>query len=125
MIDLRYTGVDRKAGSSGSPGWLLFAERTRETAAVIGFSSGVSKSHSSMEMRLLLRDRGRADPSLLLQSWGSVPLQNKQRERLSGARPLTPGVDLLSDISLCSTVNLKFHILKSQSPIYTNQIYLK
>lgn len=60
MIDLHYTDVDRKAGSSRSPGRLLFADRT----AVIGFSSGVSKSLSSMEMRLPLRDRGRADPSL-------------------------------------------------------------
>lgn len=63
MIDLQYTDVDRKASSSRSPGRLLFSERTRKMAAVIGFSSGVLKSLSSMEMRLLLWDRGRADPS--------------------------------------------------------------
>lgn len=108
VIDLHYTGVDRKASSSRSPGRLLFAERTHKRATVIGFSSGVLNSLSSMEMRLLLRDCGRADPSLLLQSWEFVQRQNKQTDHLKDDRSLTPGVYvLLSDISLCLTVNPK------------------
>lgn len=64
VMALHYTDVDRKAGSSRSLGWLLFAQRT-QTAAVIGFSSGVSKSLKSMEMRFFLRGCGRVAPSLL------------------------------------------------------------
>lgn len=63
VMDLHYTDVDRKASSSKSLGWLLFAQRT-QTAAVIGFSSGVSKSLKSMEIRFFIQDCGRVAPSL-------------------------------------------------------------
>lgn len=71
-----------------------------QTAAVIRFSSGVSKSLTSMEMRFFLRERGRVAPSL----FAAIG----QRSHLSGRRSLTPGVYiLLSDISLCLTVTPK------------------
>lgn len=38
--------------------------KNMQTAAVIGFSSDVSKSLSSMEMRFLLRERGHVAASL-------------------------------------------------------------
>lgn len=54
------------AAAAGLLGGCCLQRERRKMAAVIGFSSGVSKSPSSMEMRLFLRDRGRADPSLSL-----------------------------------------------------------
>lgn len=99
MVDLHYTDVDRKAGSSSrSPGRLLFADRT----AVIEFSSGVSKSLSSLEMRLLLRDRGREDPSLFFFAVMGVRAAS-QWGQVSDPRGLYPAVRR----PRCLTVNLK------------------
>ncbi|TNN85392.1 hypothetical protein EYF80_004414 [Liparis tanakae] len=60
-MDLHSIGVDREASSSRSPGR---RGTHTQTAAVIGFRSGVSGRLSAMAMRPFLGDRGRADPSL-------------------------------------------------------------
>lgn len=106
MMDLHYTDVGRKAGNSRSLGWLLFAQRT-QTAAVIGFSSGVSKSLKSIEMRFFLQDCGCVAPSLFT-AMGVCAASDRQRSHLSGHRSLTPGVyNLLSDVSRCLTATPK------------------